>query len=787
MALKFDPNNPEALLIELVQPRSDWLGMDSIVSLLPRLVKAFEEISQPIDGADAFLEWLGCGSVETKYEELAPNRRGPRGIVGESPQHAGLYKLARKPECSEIRLQVLAYVISTAAVWRKELVPSEKEEFDRRLADAWRALRFLSDSALVKVPTPLNDIEKFERHFARVNEHLDERQFEGQDTRYLKELHRFFKSYLGEGKFVTYQSDKQKSQRREIQKTGKWTPLDNDVDSEVEGVQGRTVHNTLPKKSEGVHTQFRRAGNAPEELMSESVLISERGATLKTGRGETPSIGLRKQQPKRAAYRRANSFLPGRWESLNDYERGLVLKALFENKMGSENTRLHVLLILLTGRSLESISETVVVQNRSQVPDNVTTNKPGCIYLVRDDQAWAGFVAEPPERRKLAKKWAPHMEVTNKLFIGPIPDVFWQILRPRVEPVARRARKKDRILFANNLSTESVAEEIAIEIKKINKSTGSRITLKRIQTCVFEGLIHQTTDTVDASLVTGRTLPTGQSANLYYHTRAVETLAADYVDVVNTWLVNLGLSSPSMAPANLDFGLPRVGSPFCVRLEVMRDVVSRLRAQIAEYRKTAYSRANIRRFHNLFTAYAILQVMWSTGFRAVRDPIAHPYEFNERRGFVIIADKVDDNLGHSRLVYLPEVVIDQLRRYETHRQHMKLRLNEVGVEAPIETCFVFLDAKLQSEFATPKRLADEIQWTFPWPLNVSRHTLRGFLRDQGVPGYLVDAFMGHWGVGTEPLAKYSSLDLFELKNRIVPATAALLDELGFGVEAGLDA
>ena len=41
MALKFDPNNPEALLIELVQPRSDWLGMDSIVSLLPRLVKAF--------------------------------------------------------------------------------------------------------------------------------------------------------------------------------------------------------------------------------------------------------------------------------------------------------------------------------------------------------------------------------------------------------------------------------------------------------------------------------------------------------------------------------------------------------------------------------------------------------------------------------------------------------------------------------------------------------------------------------------------------------------------------
>ncbi|WP_323753274.1 hypothetical protein [Marinobacter sp.] len=785
MALKFKPENPEALLNEIVQPRPDWLAMDRIATLLPRLVKAFDQISQPIEGSDAFLEWLGSGAVETKYEELAPDRQGIRGLVGEYPQHAGLRVLAESDECSEKRLQVVAYVINTASAWRQELVPSEKPFFEKRVEGAWRAMRLLSELALAKVPKCTVDVERFEKHFARVNEHLDQRQFGEQDIRYLDELHRFFKFYLGDGRFITYQSDKQKSQRREIKRTGEWKVLDDDVDSEVESVQERAVHITLPQNSERVRKQYLRDGNAPEELMSESVLISQRGVALDTDRGETPSTGLRKQQPKRAAYRRANSFLPGRWESLNEYERGLVLKVLLENKMGSENARLHVLLVLLTGRPLESISRTLVVQNRSQLPKTFTD--PERIYLIRDDQAWASAVLEPPERRKLEAEWVPHMESTESQFIAPIPDAYWQILGSRVDSAAKRVRKKSGILFAKNLSTESVAEEISIEIKKLNKSTGSRITLKRIQTCVFEGLIHQTTDTVDASLVTGRKLPTGQSANLYYHTRAVESLAADYVDVVNAWLVNLGLSTQSMAPTNLDFGLPRVGSPFCMRLEVMRDVVSRLRAQIAEYRKTAYSRASIRKFHNLYTAYAILQVMWSTGFRAVRDPIAYPYEFNERRGFVIIADKVDDNLGHSRLVYLPEIVIGQLRRYETHRQHMKLRLNEVGVEAPIETFFTFLDEKLQSEFATPKRLSDEIQWTFPWPLNVSRHTLRGFLRDQGAPGYLVDVFMGHWGVGTEPLAKYSSLDLFDMKSRIVPATAALLDELGFGVEAGLDA
>lgn len=785
MTLKFNSGNPETLLIELVQPRLDWFAMDRIANLLPRLVNAFDQISQPIEGAKAFLEWLESGAVETKHTELAPHRQGIRGLVGEYPQHAGLRALAESEECSEKRLQVVAYVINTASAWRQELVPSEKPFFEKRVEGAWRALRLLSESALARVPKCVEDVERFERHFARVNEHLDQRQFEEQDVRYLDELQRFFKFYLGEGRFITYQPDKQKTARREIKKTGEWKVLASDVDSEVESVQESLVHITLPQDSERARKEHHMAGNAPEELMSESVLISEREASLKTERGEKTSTALRKQQPRRAAYRRANSFLPGRWESLNEYERGLVLKALFENKLGSENTRLHILLVLLTGRPLESISKTLVVQNRYQLPKTFTD--PERIYLIRNDQAWASAVPEPSERRKLEAEWASHMEVTENQFIAPVPDAYWQILGSRVESAAKRVQKKSSIFFPKNTSTESVAEEFAIEIKKLNKSTGSRITLKRIQTCVFEGLIHQTTDTVGASLVTGRKLPTGQSANLYYHTQAVETLAADYVDVVNAWLVNLGLSSPSMAPANLDFGLPRVGSPFCVRLEVMRDVVTRLRAQIAEYRKTAQSRSSIRKFHNLYTAYAILQVMWSTGFRAVRDPIAYPYEFNERRGFVIIADKVDDNLGHSRLVYLPELVIDQLRRYEKHRQHMKLRLNEVGVEASIETFFAFLDAKLQSEFATPKRLADEIQWTFPWPLNVSRHTLRGFLRDQGIPGYLVDVFMGHWGVGTEPLAKYSSLDLFDMKSRIVPATAAFLGELGFGVEAGLDA
>src|SRR5690554_966965 len=291
MALKFNSGNPEALLNEIVQPRPDWFAMDLIANLLPRLVSAFDQISQPIDGADAFLEWLESGAVETKYEELAPDRQGIRGLVGEHPQHAGLRTLAESEQCSERRLQVVAYVINTASAWRQELVPSEEPFFEKRVVGAWRALRLLSEPALAKVPKCADDVERFEKHFARVNEYLDQRQFEEQDRRYLDELHRFFKFYLGEGKFVTYQSDKPKLQRRELQKIGDWKGLDSDVDSEIESVQGQ-VHITLPQDSERAPQEHHDAGNAAEELMSESVLISERGATLKNGSGERLCVGL---------------------------------------------------------------------------------------------------------------------------------------------------------------------------------------------------------------------------------------------------------------------------------------------------------------------------------------------------------------------------------------------------------------------------------------------------------------------------------------------------------------
>jgi hypothetical protein len=310
--------------------------------------------------------------------------------------------------------------------------------------------------------------------------------------------------------------------------------------------------------------------------------------------------------------------------------------------------------------------------------------------------------------------------------------------------------------------------------------------LKRIQNCLFDSVIRVSGDLVEACLITGRHPPFGQSAAIYYHTRSAEQLADYYERVVVSWAPAMpaitGLNQLELSGV----GSPRVGSPHSLRADVMRAVVASLQEQLQEYRKVVDQPAYLWRFHNLYTAYVNLMLLWATGYRAVRDPIADPAELNRQRGFVVVSDKEGPGITHSRVVYLPQQMIEQLDHYEAHRVALAGRLSMAGREVTLDTFFWFLTCDYELIRATPKQLGNEINWTFPWPLNTSRHTLRGYLRDRDVRGDLVDTFMGHWGIGTEPWARHSSLDPLAFKSAIEPMIAELLVSLNFDVLEGID-
>ena len=71
------------------------------------------------------------------------------------------------------------------------------------------------------------------------------------------------------------------------------------------------------------------------------------------------------------------------------------------------------------------------------------------------------------------------------------------------------------------------------------------------------------------------------------------------------------------------------------------------------------------------------------------------------------------------------------------------------------------------------------------PLNVGRHLLRSELIHRKVPVALVDALMGHWVAGREPMGRFSTLSPIEYKRVLVPVLEEIQTELGWTPLRGL--
>lgn len=773
-------DNPEQLLNELVQPRDDWFDMEIVAGLLPDLLRAFESLSLTVTGAEEFLEWLSSGEIEVRIREKRQPGRGVSGLKTGHPQHAGLRKLAIE-ETGGACLQMAALIVALAYQWRHDLADDEQDRFSSRLYEAWRALWLMSDNAVNCIPRISERLERFAAAFKRRNERLKRRRILNEkDIGYLVDLQRFFKHFLGDGRFVR-RNRRTFADCQVWSLTSDWKPLDKDSDTEVDQSKTARIHTTRP--SEVRNTEHVRAGNAPDELNDETLLL-ETGEQAKPELGERSDALIRKLQPQRAACRRVNSVLPGRWESLSEYELNLILESLVFRRSGLPTVRLFILLLLLTGRAPQVVLRARVVKSRDQLPQDFKNSED--IYLVVDDRTWVCGTLKPQNRRKLKRGWRKYFDESRNELTFRVPDRFWQVMPFTVERAARRVTSNSAALFSRRVKLDDILSRVNPRLKDLNRSTGSRLTAKRIQNLLFDSLMSLSTDMVDVCLITGKHPPFGPSAAIYYHTNAVEQLAEYYERVVASWARAMTDTARPNQPGLSGTSVSRVGSPLSIRRDVMRAVVASLQEQLQEYRKVIDQPSYLWRFHNLYTAYVNLMLLWATGYRAVRDPIADPSELNRRRGFVVISDKEGDDMGHSRVVFLPERMIRQLDCYEAHRLALSRRLQMAGRKITLSTFFWFLTSKYETVPATPKQLADEIVWVFPWPLNTSRHTLRGYLRDRDVPGDLVDTFMGHWGIGTEPWARHSALDPYAFKEGVVPVIEELLESLGFDVLEGID-
>lgn len=774
---------PARLLAAIVQPRDDWFGLEDIAQRIPELLEAFETVGRPLNGAAQLQQWLEKGGHTELAKEARRDGRGISGLISEFPINAMLSRLASRTNSTK-RLEIVALVLALAEEWRSDISETEIAVYEDRVQGACRALRLMSEESVSWIPRYKFDIEQFSRIFQRSVEALSSQKRGESQVRYLKELERFFRYFLGDFTLVERASRGTRSPTVDLTK-GSWVKKESDEDSELHDNSDPKVF--VSGVSDDTFDSHKLAGNAPEELI-DSILLVDSRRKISVQAGESTRSAVRKARTERAGLRRMNRVLPGRWGSLNEFDIVAFLQWANANQIEYALEISLLILVLLTGRPPRAVFDCRVVAKREQLPEMIDAQS---LYLIGGDRAWACGILKPESRRKKRNSWEAQLSPVSDVFVAPIPLRAWRIISEFVTSAEMRSKKRSVRLFGADgfrivPGFERLLERSRECLKSIRQTRGARITLKRLESQLFASLVEKFSDTVDASLITGSQPPFGQSAALYYQASSHSLMSERYRQVVDDWCAVLAPPVLPMQESDLDLDDTFLGTPFVVRQESMTAATTALRRHLVHLRQQKSPDA-IRAFHNLYTAYTQWMLLWATGFRAVHDPVGRPYEINRSRGLVFIADKTGDGYAHHRAVPAPRQLIDQLDAYDGHIEVIRSRTYLTDAGSNPDAAFYYLDENLQVQPATPGHLENELKRFFSLPLNVSRHTLRSFLRRQSVPGGLVNAFLGHWGIGTEPWSRYSSLDPLFFTTSLTPLLTQLLDELGFEAVGGIGA
>jgi hypothetical protein len=178
---------------------------------------------------------------------------------------------------------------------------------------------------------------------------------------------------------------------------------------------------------------------------------------------------------------------------------------------------------------------------------------------------------------------------------------------------------------------------------------------------------------------------------------------------------------------------------------------------------------------------AVLYLVWHQAYAvAARDGIS-PYitltEVCESSGVAALADK-DDGTGYkTRIVWLPPILLEHMRRTELLVDQVRTHL-QLDWDRGISPIF-FIDGDGQAVEVRPKWIEFLSEEFFAFPSNSPRHILRFLLRNRPFPSESVEVYMGHSNELREPWGKFSSFDMSAYLNNLRTQIPKILSELGF--------
>lgn len=530
-------------------------------------------------------------------------------------------------------------------------------------------------------------------------------------------------------------------------------------------------------ESAGTHEEIdvqRRIGLSGEESELGVTLLQPK-RDLQCASGEAPALATWRTRNAVKHQQKATQRLPSRWDGLSSFELITVLQALDENRELDREAVAVLALCLMTGQPADDALRTRVYRDVGALP---TILDPNTVYLVAKNATWHRAICRPTDARPRPADADRILEPAASKVGFPIAKRFWRALEPSLAQVFKRPDQSHGRLFRGDALT--VIEQAKILLSRINKRQNTRLTLLRIQQTLFQLLVEHEGDVAEAFLVTGQLPPMGQSASIFYHHTSSRVLIQRYTEAVRT----LPLEMEFFPHDRLRHQGSNIGSELTLSIPALRTLVADLLESVGLARINWTNTEAWIEFHNAYTNYNIMLMLFTTGYRAVQDPIADEADVDWQGRLVVINDKSGEREGHSRIVPLAQPCWQQLKQYQRHRRFVIDRLSMLGEKLP-RSFFFYLTNAVQVEQVRPATLEKRLKHCFRLPLNINRHLLRGYIRETGVPGEAVDAFMGHWMDGQNPWGRYSSLDPLSYRAAIGRAVERLSHVLDWRVLEGL--
>ncbi|MGP9570955.1 hypothetical protein ACT3RX_15705 [Halomonas sp. AOP42-E1-40] len=778
-----------SLLENAIQPRSDYFSFSQFYLTL---ITALQHLT--IVGDDCWdksaINNLITVLQNQEFEFQAKSGRGKKGIYGTNPIHGALYKIAKNID-TEDRLQLLAHIINAAFQWRKEIEALSEHQslsdhdkkrlnmatYKKNLEAACKVARRMEADGLSKLAPWVQS----SRELLKSCQALTEKAIENSDA-YIQELERFFAYALNDRQprkgYRTEQADK-----NDYLLPQRTQPIDVDPDEAWQALSSSVL--TFPFQTAD-YSSIRQAGlSAIEERSSIELIQSEK--TLALARGDSSLQSVFRARSQQLHLDKTAQLLPGRWEQLTAYDLYHLQVQLNRTERNCIFLKCILGLMLMTGRSLESVLDAHIVNSVDRVPKSALHEQ--SIYLVIESSSWITGVIRPPDSRQLSSHWRHDMRPTQVRIVLPIPHFCRALLRPAVRQMAFRINKRSVALFPDNEKQECLSE-----LKKLlvgtNKKAGSRLTIHRLGMHLFNTLNSGDADLTAACLITARVPSFGQQASMYYFAPRNSYLEQRYLDAMRViqqqWLkpqteeglTNADSTHTGVTPDSQQQKNHYVGSQLVPTSVYVKQLVTHMQRQltVADQSGSLFERTvNV---HNRYTAYTIAMLMFCTGYRSIRDPLPKWDQLSLSRHMIVIADKTDDAQSHARFLPLPTLMVNQLQHYLRHREAIVGRL-QLYLQQQWDSPFLFLDAYGHPKQVTPKRLQEHLDWPGSPPLNINRHYLHTQLKEDGCSSELVDAFMGHWDAGQEPWAKYSTFCPREYREHISSAIELMMQRQGW--------